>query len=85
MLQYDTGTVLLPIKMHAFLFCLHRNEWENVILFKLHRKPQQTASCLHLPFSPFHYVITSLSWKCGRSSTLLTYYFYVDGHISSYF
>lgn len=68
-----------------YMFCFHRNSWEKNWFLKLHRKPQQIASCLRPPLSPFHCVITSLSWKCGHSSSLFTYSVYQAGPVLFWF
>lgn len=83
----DNGNALLPIKISSalYMFCFHRNSWENLIFLKLHRKLQQIASCLRSPLSTFHCVITSLSLKCGHSSSLFTYSVYQSvSHPGSY-
>ena len=70
----NTGTPLLPSRgAQALLsFAFTDNHGKNWFL-KFHRKPEHIASCLCPPLSLFQCVITSLSWKCGHSSTLFTY------------
>lgn len=74
---------LLPKKIARAVYMFAFTEIHGKIWFlKLHRKPLQIASCLRPPLSPFHCVITSLSWKCGHSSTLFTYSVYQAGSLS---